>query len=194
MAAPHSSAADEAALDAAKASARARAKQLRAACDPALGERLAVHLLAHDPPGEVVAGFWPLPGEIDLRPVLHALHERGRTVVLPVTPARGQKLAFRVWTPGAPMEPGRFGTSHPAGPEAIPTVVLVPFLAFDRAGRRLGYGGGYYDRTLARLPGVRTIGCGFSALELDEVPAGPYDATLDAVATELGVTLCRRQA
>jgi 5-formyltetrahydrofolate cyclo-ligase len=140
----------------------------------------------------VIAGFWPLPGEIDLRPLLHALHALGRVVVLPVTPPRGRPLTFRVWAPGAPMAQGRFGTMHPDGPEAAPGLLLVPLLAFDRAGRRLGYGGGYYDRTLAALPGAVAVGCGFAALELDAVPAGPYDARLDMVATERGVIACRR--
>ena len=72
----------------------------------------------------------------------------------------------------------------------LPDLLLVPLLAFDRSGRRLGYGGGYYDRTLAALPGRRTVGCAFAAQEVAEVPAGPLDARLDVVATECGVIVC----
>jgi 5-formyltetrahydrofolate cyclo-ligase len=85
----------------------------------------------------------------------------------------------------------RFGTHRPAGAPCAPDFLLVPLLAFDRRGRRLGYGGGYYDRTLADLPGRFAMGVGYAAQELDEVPAGPYDVLLDAVATERGVILCK---
>ena len=78
----------------------------------------------------------------------------------------------------------RFGTMTSKGPEVIPDLLLVPLLAFDRRGHRLGYGGGFYDRTIAALPGVRTIGCAYAALEVREVPAGPTDVALDAIATE----------
>ena len=81
----------------------------------------------------------------------------------------------------------RFGTLRPAGETGVPRVLYVPLLAFDRQGRRLGYGGGFYDRTLAGLPAATAIGCAFAAQELDEVPAGDYDARLAAVATERGV-------
>ena len=85
------------------------------------------------------------------------------------------------------MRGERFGTMAPTGPIGVPDVVFVPLLAFDRAGWRLGYGGGYYDRTLAGLPAAIAIGCGFSAQEVDEVPAGNFDIRLHAVATEAGV-------
>lgn len=90
------------------------------------------------------------------------------------------------------MIPERFGTQRPEGPTIVPDFLLVPLLAFDRRGNRLGYGGGYYDRTLAGLPGSIAVGCGFSAQMLDEVPASEYDARLQAVATEAGVLLFER--
>jgi 5-formyltetrahydrofolate cyclo-ligase len=164
----------------------------RATCDPAWGAALGVHLLAEMPPpeGAVVAGFWPMPGEIDIRPLLHALIARGNPVVLPVTPKRGNPLSFRLWCPDDVMIVERFGTLRPVGEERVPDMLLVPLLAFDRRGYRLGYGGGFYDRTLAELAGRLAIGCGFAAQELDEVPAGPYDVPLAAIATERGVIRC----
>ncbi len=137
-----------------------------------------------------MSGFWPMPGEIDIRPLLRALHARGHPVLLPQTPARGAPLVFLHWQPGMAMVPEKFGTLRPTGAPGIPDILYVPLLAFDRAGRRLGYGGGYYDRTLAGLPHARAIGCAFAAQELDEVPAGEYDARLHAVATERGVIVC----
>ncbi|MBV9653700.1 MAG: 5-formyltetrahydrofolate cyclo-ligase, partial [Acetobacteraceae bacterium] len=152
MAAPHFCSGD--ALEAAKRNARAAAIDRRAGHDPALGLLLGEHLLGALPPqpGAVVAGFWPLPGEIDIRPLLLALAGRGHPILLPVTPARGQPLAFGRWRPGEALRPGRFGTMVPAASDILPDVLLVPLLAFDRRGHRLGYGAGYYDRTLAALP------------------------------------------
>jgi 5-formyltetrahydrofolate cyclo-ligase len=179
-------------LTALKAAARARAMEVRAGCDPALGALLTQHVLrdAPPPPGAVVAGFWPLAGEIDIRPLLHALAGRGHAVLLPVTPKRGLPLAFRRWRPGDALAPGRFGTMLPIGEAMTPSMLLVPLLAFDRRGHRLGYGAGYYDRTLAGLPGVATLGCAFAAQELDSVPAGPQDIPLAAIATERGIVTC----
>jgi 5-formyltetrahydrofolate cyclo-ligase len=127
-----------------------------------------------------------MPGEIDLRPLWTALHDRGHRVLLPETPPRGAPLVFRRWHPGAAMLPEPFGTQRPTGPVAVPDVIVVPFLAFDRFGHRLGYGGGYYDRTLASLPGIPAIGAGYAALMVDSLPAGPHDRPLDTIFTENG--------
>jgi len=172
-----------------KAEARAVALRRRAGADPSAGLALVDHLLAPGVlPGQgAIAGFWPMPGEIDLRPLLHALHAGGRTVLLPQTPPLGQSLIFRRWTPESRMIRERFGTFRPDGEIGTPDILLLPLLAFDRHGNRLGYGGGYYDRTLAALPLALAIGCAFAVQELDAVPVEEYDARLDAIATELGV-------
>jgi 5-formyltetrahydrofolate cyclo-ligase len=140
------------------------------------------------PPGAVVSGVWPLDNEIDLRPLMRALHTRGHPIVLPVTPPKGQPLTFRRWRPGDTLVRERFGTLRPIGEEMVPEFLLVPLLAFDRRLHRLGYGAGYYDRTLALLPPGRfALGCGFAAQEMDAVPVGPHDVALDAIATERGI-------
>ena len=179
MAAPHT-------LDERKAAARTAAYAARHACDPASGAALAACVLAAGviPRGAVVAGFWPLAGEIDIRPLLEALHESGHPLCLPRTPRRGQPLSFHRWQPGDALRAERYGTMTPDGPAVTPSLLLVPLLAFDRRGHRLGYGGGYYDRTLATLPDAQTIGCAFAAQEVPAVPTGPTDIPLGAIATE----------
>jgi 5-formyltetrahydrofolate cyclo-ligase len=134
--------------------------------------------------GEIVSGVWPLPGEPDLRPALAALSAAGARIALPVTPRRGQPLSFRLWRPGEPLRDGPFGTKEPAAGDPV---LLVPLLAFDLAGRRLGWGAGYYDRTLSALPGRAALGVGFACQQMPCVPAGPEDVPLPAVATERGV-------
>jgi 5-formyltetrahydrofolate cyclo-ligase len=191
MVAPHIPSMND--LDAAKRAARETALARRQGLDPlAAGQALAGHVLRDCPPplGAIVSGFWPIGEEIDIRPLLHALHERGHPVVLPVTPRRGEALTFRGWQPGDALVPERFGTMRPIGDLLIPDVLLIPLLAFDVAGGRLGYGGGFYDRTLAGLPGRFRLGCAFAAQQVDAVPFGPYDMRLDAVATENGIIRC----
>ena len=180
-------------LDDAKRAVREAALTRRRGLDArAAGRALAHHVLRDcaPPPGAVVSGFWPLGEEIDIRPLLRALHERGNRVALPVTPRRGEALTFRGWQPGDVMAPERFGTLRPIGEELQPDMLLIPLLAFDAAGGRLGYGGGFYDRTLPGLPGRFRLGCAFAAQQVDEVPVGPYDVRLDAVATENGIIRC----
>ena len=167
-----------------KPSARTEARARRQGQDPALGHHLAAHALSLIPPNLTVAGTWPLPGEIDPRPLLLALLARGHRILLPETPPRGHALRFRHWRPGTPMIPEPFGTCRPDAPLGTPDLLLVPLLAFDARCNRLGYGGGYYDRTVAALPGIRTIGLAFAAQQVDAVPVLPHDAPLDAVATE----------
>jgi 5-formyltetrahydrofolate cyclo-ligase len=187
-------AASDIVLQAAKAAARKLARARRATLTnieaPA---RLAEAMLAqHAPPkGAIIAGYWPMGDEMDPRPLMLALASRGHAIALPVTPPRGQPLAFHAWAPGAALRPGPMGTSEPvAGEELRPDVLLVPLLAFDRAGRRLGYGGGYYDRTLAALPGAKPIGIAYAGQEMPEVPAGPQDMRLPLIATEDSVISC----
>ena len=193
MAAPHSFPPD---LPADKAALRVRMCALRAGCDPARGAELAGHVLRAMPPpaGAVVAGFWPMGDEIDIRPLLETLHASGHRIALPETPSRGNPLIFRLWFPGMVMLPERFGTARPSGDVVRPDWLFVPLLAFDRAGRRLGYGGGYYDRTLTGLPGAVAIGCAYVCQEVDAVPAAGYDIPLQAVATERGLIPCGRAA
>ena len=180
-------------LDAAKKTARAEALGRRHGWDAqAAGEALADHVMneCRPPPGAVVSGFWPLNDEIDIRPLLLALHNEGYPIALPVTPRRGDPLTFRGWNPGDQMIRERFGTMRPIGQLLVPDMLLIPLLAFDVHGRRLGYGGGYYDRTLAGLPNRFRLGCAFAAQQVDSVPAGPYDIGLDAIATEHGIIRC----
>ncbi|MEJ0017342.1 MAG: 5-formyltetrahydrofolate cyclo-ligase [Acetobacteraceae bacterium] len=187
MAAPHSS------IDQLKQALRQQMLAARSAWDPALGTAVTERVLQEAPPpsGAVVSGFWPIGQEIDIRPLLLALRERGHAIVLPQTPKRGNPLIFRLWRPGETLVPERFGTLRPDGPVMEPDVLLVPLLAFDRRGYRLGYGAGYYDLTLAALPGRMTLGVAFAAQEVDAVPRDHYDQPLDAVATERGVIVCK---
>lgn len=160
--------------------------------DPALGSELAEHVLAEAPPpaAAIVAGFWPMNEEIDIRPLLIRLIERGHAIVLPVTPRRGEALHFRRWQPGDVLQSEPFGTFAPTGEELTPDFLLVPLLAFDRLGHRLGYGGGFYDRTLAAMPEAGLLGCAYACQEMAAVPAGPGDVRLPAVATERGIIHC----
>ena len=169
-----------------KAKLREQAQRLRAGFDPGAGEQLAALVMRSMPPapGSVVAGVWPLPGEMDLRPLLYALAGIGHRVVLPETPPLGQPLTFRTWSPGCPMVRERFGTLRPTGDPAAPDTIFVPLLAFDRSGARLGYGGGYYDRTLAALPDAVAIGFGYAAQEVERVPATEHDQKVRTIVTE----------
>jgi 5-formyltetrahydrofolate cyclo-ligase len=141
--------------------------------------------------GAVVAGYWPLAGEIDPLPLMAELAVRGHVLALPVVAETGGALEFRPWAPGDPLESGPHGTRHPyPQPPIRPDALLIPLLAFDRRGFRLGYGGGYYDRTLASLRrdgAVQTVGLAFAAQEVERVPADPWDEELDRIVTELGV-------
>lgn len=136
-----------------------------------------------------VAGYWPLGSELDVRPLLVHLHGLGRLVALPVSGPRGQALTFRAWDPALPLAAGRYGIHEPGAdrPELVPAVLLVPMLAFDRTGHRLGYGAGYYDRTLDALRAVRpvlAVGVAFAAQEMAAVPCADHDERLDWIVTE----------
>lgn len=160
------------------------------------GERIAAAFLAgfKEKIGPVVAGYWPMGEEADVRPLLEQLIRRGVIAALPVVVAPHTPLQFRRWAPGDVLEPGRHGTCHPYATAAIqiPDILLVPLLAFDARGGRLGYGGGYYDRTLEVLRAERgqrviAIGVGYAAQAVDAVPRGRHDQGLDWIVTEDGI-------
>lgn len=141
-------------------------------------------------PNEMVAAFWPIRDEIDVKPVLTRLMDAGQPVCLPVVVGEGLPLDLRHWQPGAPLYPSGFGTLAPdeLAPRVSPDVILMPLLGFDRQGTRLGYGGGYYDRTLTRLEKKpRLIGFAFECQAFERIPRAPHDVPLDAVVTEAGV-------
>jgi 5-formyltetrahydrofolate cyclo-ligase len=140
-------------------------------------------------PGTIVSGFMPLKSEINPLPLLQKLGEDGVTLALPAIAGRGKPLIMRAWQFGAPLDRGQWGIREPKpeAPEVDPDILLVPLLAFDRAGHRIGYGAGYYDMTIARLRAIKpvtAIGIAFAAQEIDAVPATPRDARLDLVLTE----------
>lgn len=173
-----------------RAAALARRKAAYAA-DAGAGERLAAWFLAVYRPATAVSAYWPMGSELDTRPLLHRLDADGQVCLLPVVVGRGRPLLFRRWRPRTRLVQAGFGVLTP-GPEAaegVPGLVLCPLLAFDRRGYRLGYGGGYYDRTLRSLREagpVTAIGIGFAAQEVPAVPTGPGDQRLDGILTEAG--------
>lgn len=142
-------------------------------------------------PGAVLAGYIPIRGEADPRPALAA--HRGPTC-LPVIVAQDQPLRFHLWRTGQPLEPGAFGTMQPStATESVqPQIVVVPMAAFDRRGARIGYGGGFYDRTLEKLRAagpVLALGFGFAAQQVASVPRAGHDQLLDLLVTEDGILL-----
>lgn len=149
-------------------------------------EILADVLAAHS--GKVLAGYMPMRTEIDPLPAM-AAHQG--VVGVPVIIGRGQALRFREWTPGCAMVLGEFGALIPQeGAWVVPEVLIVPLVGFDARGFRLGYGGGFYDRTLEELRtrgDVMAIGFAFSGQQMAEVPIEPTDQRLDLIVTELGI-------
>lgn len=184
---------DPQAKDAARREARARRDAIadsdRPTASAAVRDRIAE--LAHDGhlPRGAAGGYWPLGSELDARPALLHLKQLGHTVGLPVSGPRGTALVFRDWDPQAPMAAGRYGIQEPAEARAVlrPSLLLVPLLAFDRSGHRLGYGAGYYDRTLDALRdggAVVAVGVAFAAQEMPAVPVDGHDERLDWIVTE----------
>jgi 5-formyltetrahydrofolate cyclo-ligase len=168
-------------IEAAKAAVRQGAAVARALAHAAGQGDAALRLVRALVPfaGQVLAGYVPMRSEIDPLPAMA------------VVQGRGLPLLFRTWQPGAAMVPGAFGALIPeAGAWLVPRVLIVPLLAFDRRGYRLGYGGGFYDRTLVGLRAqgkVTAIGFGFAAQQVPEVPTDAHDQRLDLIVTQAGV-------
>ncbi len=156
------------------------------------------HLLAASAIREArtVAGYLAFDGEPDLRFTLTQLHRRGTTVVLPVVPGGSAlTLGFHQWSPATPLQPNRLGISEPAEAAAVPLeqidVMLMPLVAYDRTGSRLGMGAGWYDRTLGNSSHRPLLaGIAWSIQETPSVPIDPWDVPLDAIVTETGWFTC----
>ena len=142
-------------------------------------------------PAQTIAFCWPLRREFDCRPLISRLLVRGWRAAQPVVTAEAAPMVFRPWTPDTPMTSDRHGIPIPVGDQTvIPDVVLLPLVAFDAQGYRIGYGGGYFDRTLAALSRQPfTIGIGFELARVDSVRPEPHDVRLAALVTEAGSVL-----
>ncbi|MBG1230870.1 5-formyltetrahydrofolate cyclo-ligase [Aestuariivirga litoralis] len=188
-------------LPADKAAARKMASGTRLKAHEQMKESAPLLLASHgfparaEPGFNVVSAFFPVRSEIDTRPLLGRLAGEGWTTCLPIVIAEGQPLSFRRWLPGEPLDKGFMNIDIPldTSPEVEPDVLIVPLLAFDRKGFRLGYGGGFYDRTLDKLRAQKkiiAIGAAYAAQEVEEVPHHAHDQHLDFVMTERGVIAC----
>jgi 5-formyltetrahydrofolate cyclo-ligase len=183
-------------IEAAKAALRSRAHARRAALFAAARAEASAAVARHFfdgivlQPGEIVAAYWPIRDELDCQPILVKLMDDLQPVCLPLVLGPDEPLELRLWEQGSPLYPSGFGTLAPSelAPIVEPDVVLVPLLGFDKFGTRLGYGGGYYDRTLAAMhKAPRLIGLAFASQEIEEIPRDSHDVPLDAVVTEAGV-------
>jgi 5-formyltetrahydrofolate cyclo-ligase len=174
---------------------RERLIALRMAMPPAVrreaGERItqALQSIVAGRPG-VLGIYWPFRAEFDPRPLVEILASGGRQVALPVVVDKKGPLEYRAWAPGEALVAGVWDIPIPEKREiATPSMVLAPFVGFDRACYRLGYGGGYFDRTLAALdPRPMAIGVGFAAQQIETIYPQPFDIPMDVIATEAGVT------
>ena len=172
-----------------------RAGQARRDALPADMRKAAAEAIAGRPfpvaitPGRIVSGFMPLKSEINPLPLMRKLAEAGAGLALPVVAGRGKPLIMRGWIWGEPLVAAVWGIHEPPSqaPTVDPDIVLVPLLAFDRAGHRIGYGAGYYDLTIAQLRAkkpITAVGIAFAAQEVQTVPTTASDAPLDLVLTE----------
>ena len=156
----------------------------------ALAGAIATHLDAAigDPAGRRLSLYWPFRGEPDLRALAADFMRRGGTLALPVVVEKAAPLVFRDWRPGMKLEKGVWNIPvPPAAPAVIPDIVISPVVGFDPANYRLGYGGGFFDRTLAALPARPTvIGVGYAAAAIATIYPQPHDIAMDFIVTEAG--------
>jgi 5-formyltetrahydrofolate cyclo-ligase len=187
-------------LDDEKAAMRSAASQRRAelaAAMPDAGQALALHVDAVLKlcEGGIIAGYLPIRSELSPLPLMRALVDAGASTAMPLTPPPGNPLVFCSWAQGDPLVGGPYGTRQPPddGDPVSPRLILAPMLAFDDAARRLGYGGGFYDRTLAAIRAegrqVTVIGIAYDEQQTERVPTGPHDMKLDGALTPAGLRL-----
>ena len=181
--------------------ARSKASKQRNAVHGAVGAGTGAALASRGLPvtrnsqNQIVSAFHPYLSEISTLPLLTKLAGKGWTTALPIVVGKELPLMFRCWVPGDALISGLWDIQIPAetAPEVEPDVLLVPMLAFDRAGYRLGYGGGFYDRTLAKLRALKkvtAIGVAYAGQEMDAVPHDAHDQPLDWIMTERETFKC----
>ena len=185
----------------AKAELRRAAVERRDALPAAERQRAAETIAARElpvavAPGTIASGYFPMKSEIDPLPLLRRLATSGARLALPVVAGKGKPLIMRAWSVGEPLVAGVWGIREPGpqAPEVEPDVLIVPLLAFDRRGHRIGYGAGYYDMTIATLRAKKplvAVGIAFAAQEIAAVPTDASDARLDLVLTEREAIDCR---
>jgi len=185
-----------------KKALRLEAKRVREGAAQMYGitaaEKAAVHglkLLSSFEKHAVVGAYWPIGTELDSRFLLHGLAQAGYKTALPVVVRKNEPLSFRLWGQGDALETGEFGTLHPAAdaPAIVPHALIVPLLAYDDDCFRLGWGGGYYDRTLAAHSELKAFGFAYGAQIVDHVPRETHDWPLQGVITEKGVILPKKK-
>jgi 5,10-methenyltetrahydrofolate synthetase len=162
----------------------------RAEAGAALARHLDMAFEGRPVAGQVIGGYWPIKGEPDLRGWLDGMRARGAVIALPVIEERAAPLVFRLWEAGAVLDRVGFGIQEPPAhaPRVMPDVALAPLVGWDRAGYRLGYGAGYFDRTLAALdPRPLVIGVGFQSAWLPTIFPQDHDIAMDWIVTEAGV-------
>jgi 5,10-methenyltetrahydrofolate synthetase len=156
-----------------------------------MAEVIAQHVEAAigDARGLTVSCYWPFRGEPDLRGLMERIASLGAQCALPVVVERARPLIFRAWSPGEPLEKGIWNIPVPsAGAEVVPDIVIAPVVGFDRGHYRLGYGGGYYDRTLAAMThGPRFLGVGYARAAISTIYPQPHDIPMDLIVTENGI-------
>jgi 5-formyltetrahydrofolate cyclo-ligase len=137
-------------------------------------------------PSALLGFYWPFKGEYDPRPIVRRLHAEGVSLALPVVMQKAAPLVFRAWSPGARLVPGIWNIPVPAdGETVLPDTLLVPLIGYDQQAFRLGYGGGFYDRTLAAMPHRPvTLGVGFALAALPSIHPQPHDIPMDVIITE----------
>ena len=175
-------------------SAQSRRREVAQAAGSRAGAQLAAHAVSGfgHLAGYAMSGYLAIGTEIDVSPTMAALDERGLITALPVVTGPARPLLFRQWHGDMKLEAGPLGTRHPppSAPDVMPDLLIIPMLAFDLSGYRMGWGGGFYDRTLAALrrqKQVIAIGAAFAAQQVDKVPIDDHDARLDWIVTEAGL-------
>jgi 5-formyltetrahydrofolate cyclo-ligase len=166
-------------------------RAMPAAAHQAASAEIGRLLLARFTPANpgIVGCYWPFRREFDCLPIMRRIIDLGGEVALPAVIRPRRPLQFRPWTPQTEMAKGVWDIPHPAdGPAVHPVTLLVPLVGFDAAGYRLGYGGGFYDRTLAALPHrPETWGVGFELARMETIHPQPHDVPMDHIVTEAGI-------